>query len=60
MSADRELHTLAAFVHGSLVALHVLGCLYNVKRRNRWDVLAHTAAAIYSVRSVRVHLKQCQ
>jgi hypothetical protein len=50
-----ELHALACFVHGALTALHVLGMVYNCRRRNWWDVVAHLAAAGYDARSVRHH-----
>ena len=50
-----ELHALACFVHGALTALHVLGAVYNCRRRNWWDVMAHLAAAAYGARSVRHH-----
>ena len=50
-----ELHALACFVHGALTALHVLGAVYNYRRRNWWDVTAHLAAAAYDARSVRHH-----
>jgi hypothetical protein len=50
-----ELHALACYVHGALTALHVLGAIYNYRRRNWWDVTAHVAAAAYDARSVRHH-----
>jgi hypothetical protein len=50
-----ELHALACFVHGALTALHVLGAVYNCRRRNWWDVMAHMAAAAYDARSARHH-----
>ena len=52
-----ELHALACFVHGALTALHVLGAIYNCRRRNWWDVAAHVAAAAYDARSVRHHYR---
>jgi hypothetical protein len=52
-----ELHALACFVHGALTALHVLGAVYNCRRRNWWDVMAHLAAAAYDARSVRHHYR---
>ena len=50
-----ELHALACFVHGALTALHLLGAVYNCRRRNWWDVITHLAAAGYDVRSARHH-----
>jgi hypothetical protein len=52
-----ELHALACFVHGALTALHILGAVYNCRRRNWWDVTAHLAAAGYDARSVRHHYR---
>jgi hypothetical protein len=56
-SEPPELHALACFVHGALTALHVLGAVYNCRRRNWWDVTAHLAAAGYDARSVRHHYR---
>ena len=55
-----EVHALGCFVHGALTALHVLGAVYNYRRRNRWDVFAHLAAALYDARSVRHHYRMEQ
>jgi hypothetical protein len=54
--AERQLAELSAFVHGLLAGLHILGIAYNLKRRNKWDVFAHTAAAIYDIRAVTTHV----
>jgi hypothetical protein len=56
-SEPPELHALACFVHGALTALHILGAVYNCRRRNCWDVTAHLAAAGYDARSVRHHYR---
>ena len=55
-----EVHALGCFVHGALTALHVLGAVYNYRRRNRWDLVAHIAAALYDARSVRHHYRMEQ
>jgi hypothetical protein len=55
-----EVHALGCFVHGALTALHVLGAVYNYRRRNRWDLVAHVAAALYDARSVRHHYRMEQ
>jgi hypothetical protein len=34
-----------------------LGAVYNCRRRNWWDVMAHLAAAGYDARSVRHHYR---
>ncbi len=54
--AEIHLAELSAFVHGALAAFHVLGVIYNVKKRNRWDILAHTAAALYDINAMHSHL----
>jgi hypothetical protein len=52
-----EVHALGCFVHGALTALHMLGAVYNYRRRNSWDVVAHIAAALYDARSARHHYR---
>jgi hypothetical protein len=52
-----ELHALGCFVHGALTALHTLGAIYNIRRRNWVDVAAHVAAALYDARSARRHYR---
>lgn len=53
-----EIHASAAFVHGMLVFGHALGIVYNVRRRNRWDAVAHMLGLAYSLRSARIHMKE--
>ena len=53
-----EQHVLAAWVHGWLSGLHLLGTVYNARRRNWVDVVAHSAALAYSVRAVIHHAKE--
>lgn len=60
MKADYQLQTLATFVHGVLAGLHALGIVYNVKRRNWFDVTIHTAAAIYDIHSVGKHMREAE
>lgn len=55
-----ELHTLAAFVHGALVALHTLGALYNLRKGNRWQTVAHGAAIMFSAQSTLHHTKEAK
>ena len=43
----KELNSLAAFVHGSLFALHGLGMLYNLKRKNWQAAAIHGATGIW-------------
>lgn len=53
----RELHIMAAFVHGMLATLHTIGTIYNFRRKNRLDAVIHSVAAIYSVRAVKNHIQ---
>lgn len=55
-----EVHALGCFVHGALTALHALGAVYNYRRQNWRDVVAHLAAALYDARSVRQHYRMEQ
>lgn len=55
MKPKPEVHILAACVHGFLTFGHLLGVLYNVKRKNRVDVAIHTACIVYDARAVRHH-----
>lgn len=60
MSARREIHSLAAFVHGALAALHTLGALYNARKGNRWQAFVHVAGIAFSVQSVIHHVQETQ
>jgi hypothetical protein len=55
--SERELQTLACFVHGVLVAFHSLGLLYNLKRRNYGDAAIHTLAGGYDLWATHKHWK---
>ncbi|PYS01142.1 MAG: hypothetical protein DMG12_15950 [Acidobacteria bacterium] len=54
--AEHDLQCLATFVHGALAALHALGVGYNFRRRNWFDVAAHSAAMAYDVWATAKHL----
>ena len=54
----REVHALAVFVHGALVALHTLGVIYNLKRGHQWQTLAHVAGVAFSAHSTAHHVKE--
>lgn len=56
MDGRRQLEELAVVVHGSLATLHLLGLLYNLRRRNVLDSLVHGAAALYDINAVRAHV----
>lgn len=58
--SNRELEALAAFVHGALAALHVLGCVYNVSRRQWFDALMHAGFVVYDGRSTYLHARDAR
>lgn len=53
-----QMAELGVFVHGALTFGHLLGIIYNWRRRNWFDVGAHTAAAAYDVWAVEKHIKE--
>ena len=57
---DRRMAELAVFVHGILVTLHSLGIVYNLRKRNYWDVAAHTAAAGYDAHALAKHIREIE
>lgn len=57
MNNRKEIETLATFVHGSLSALHLLGAVYNVKRRNWKDAIIHSGVLIYDIAATISHAK---
>ena len=56
--SDAQLAELAVFVHGALAAFHMLGIVYNAKRGNRFETVAHTAAAAFDIYATHKHIKQ--
>lgn len=54
--AESQMQELAVFIHGVLFSFHVLGVLYNFKRKNKFDVIAHALAATYDAKAVHHHL----
>ena len=56
VKAEQDIEYLATFVHGVLAALHALGIVYNIKRRNWFDVAAHSAAMSYDIWATAKHL----
>jgi hypothetical protein len=52
---EKELELLAALVHAVLAVLHLLGFVFNVRRRNRFDSAIHAGAAIYDTASAVKH-----
>ena len=57
-TGSKEVHLLAACVHGALIALHTLGLVYNLRRKNRWQSVAHVAGIAFSVHSVVHHIHE--
>ena len=58
MKHRQEVEVLSIFVHGCLVALHALGIAYNIRRKNKFDCVAHTSAMIYDAWAVAKHAKR--
>ena len=59
MSEGKETHLLAAFVHGALAALHTLGVVYNLRKRdNRCQTGAHVIGVAFSIYSVGHHIRE--
>lgn len=58
--AELQMAELAVAIHGILAAFHTLGIVYNARRGNRFDVLAHTAACAYDVWAVAKHVMDVQ
>lgn len=56
--ADVQMAELSMFVHGALAALHVLGIVYNVRRGNTVETVAHTAACAFDVWALNKHAQQ--
>ena len=54
---EREMQILAAFVHGALCSLHLLGLVYNIRRGNKFDTTAHTLGVIYDSVSTYKHIR---
>ena len=60
VKSERQIAELGVFVHGVLAGLHLLGVVYNLRKRNWVDVTAHTLAAGYDIWAVNKHVVQCQ
>ena len=44
---NRELESMAAFVHGGLAFGHALGLYFNVRKGNKFDATVHGLALCY-------------
>ena len=56
--SSKDTHQMAIFVHGALAALHLLGTVYNLKRRHRWQTVAHVAGVAFSAHSAVYHIRE--
>lgn len=52
------MHELAIFVHSVLASFHILGSLYNYKRKNYKEAGLHLAVAGYDIYAVHHHIKE--
>lgn len=57
---NREIHTLSCFVHGVLAAFHTLGALYNARKNNGWQTVAHVAGLAFSTYGTVHHYHEAQ
>jgi hypothetical protein len=56
---EREMETIAVFVHGALAALHILGMIYNARKGNKLDTVCHGLAAGYDIYATQKHMRRC-
>ena len=52
-----DLELLATAVHGSLGTLHILGAIYNIRKKNYPHAIVHAIGAIYDLSSIYKHYK---
>jgi hypothetical protein len=52
-----DLEVMAAMAHGGSAVLNLLGIAYNLRKRNGFDVLIHSAGLVYHLISVRKHAR---
>ena len=55
---ESQLESIAKFTHGALFAGHLLGIVYNLKKRRYASVALHTAVATYDLVSALRHSKK--
>ena len=53
-----ELETLAMMVHSALATLHLLGAVYNFRKRNWDDTIIHSVVFAYDVHSAIRHARR--
>lgn len=59
-AGERQLQVLGVFVHGMLTFGHLLGIVFNARRKNWFDVSAHSAAMTYDVWAAMKHARRLQ
>lgn len=52
---DRLLEDMATAVHGAAASLNLLGLVFNLRKRNWFDVAIHLAAGAYHARAAVHH-----
>ena len=57
MASERQLQELGVFVHGVLTGLHLLGAIYNFRRRNWTEAVLHGGVAAYDTWAAARHLR---
>jgi hypothetical protein len=57
LERNAELERLCVFTHGALCVLHLLGVVYNIRRKNYFDVTAHSVAFVYDLYAATNHMK---
>ena len=58
--AERHIAALGIFIHGVLTLGHAIGLVHNLKRRNWFDVAAHSFAMGYDLWATKKHMKQLE
>ena len=53
---NSDIQQLAAFVHGTLFGLHLIGAVYNIKRKNIPETTIHAAVGVWDLLCVVRHL----
>jgi vacuolar-type H+-ATPase subunit I/STV1 len=58
MHMDKETEMLAAFVHGALAFGHLLGFIYNLRRKNWKTAGFHLSAFTFDLWATFIHLRE--
>jgi hypothetical protein len=60
MNERDHLEELGVFVHGMLASFHLLGVVYNMRKRNWSDTIIHGCGVIYDTVAVTKHMRRLQ